>query len=216
MLFKDRALNIAILISASWHLVCVLAVAPVLLPQRPARGHAAISFLGSILENVNPLKEAPSAPKRVLSGVSAKEIALGQPDLLSDIRGAEQEKDESPIGAAGYRDAADFKAGFRKEQPEIKLSDLMLKGEARDRAVLYKPELKKADVLPSDFNSDYAMNIMFKISREGFVKEPQCVISSGAPEIDRIGMRYIRGWRFMPSEKDNQEGVIRISLEAAR
>ena len=101
----------------------------------------------------------------------------------------------------------------KKETSKIKFSDFFIKGEAGGRIIIYRPELDKTIILPSDFNSDFRVNIKFKISKDGFVKYVECITSSGFTEIDLAAIRYVRKWQFVPDSEDNHEGVVRVSFK---
>jgi TonB family protein len=101
----------------------------------------------------------------------------------------------------------------KKETTKVDLSDFFIKGDAKDRIIMYKPDLDKVIEMPSDFNSDFSASVGFRISEDGFVKYAECVVSSGFPEIDQAAIRYVRKWQFVPNPKDDQEGIVRVSFE---
>lgn len=111
------------------------------------------------------------------------------------------------------RDLLKSSAYHKKETTRVNFSDFFIKGDAKDRIIMHKPILDKAVTLPSDFNSDFNVNIKFKISKEGFIKYAECVTSSGFSEIDQQAIRYVRKWQFVPASEDDQEGVVRVSFK---
>ena len=208
LLFKDRYLNIAILVSVLWHCLLIISVNPVFKTGHIMKHDTSISFLGSILERVVPGEEKP-----LMSGYVPKENKIDKLEPgKADFINAEPEK----IDFFYYSDTSNFfnlNTYRKKDAARASFSDFFIKGEARDRMIIYKPDLDKVTVLPSDFNSDYSATIKFKISSEGFVKYTECIISSGFPEIDRAATRYVRKWQFVPSPEDDQEGIIRVSFK---
>jgi len=111
------------------------------------------------------------------------------------------------------RNLLNLNAYRKKETARVNFSDFFIKGDAKDRIIMYKPDLNKVATFPSDFDSDFSASIKFRISGEGFVKYAECVTSSGFSEIDQAAIRYVREWQFVPSSKDDQEGIIRVSFE---
>ena len=107
------------------------------------------------------------------------------------------------------------KAKFPREAIVLSIifSNFFIKGQARDRIIIYKPDLDKVTVLPSDFNSGFSANIKFRISKDGFVKYAECTTSSGNSEIDQLAIRYVRRWQFVPNLEDDQEGIVRVSFK---
>ena len=51
-LFKDRVLNIAILVSALWHFVFIFSIKPVLPTGHILEHNTSIAFLGDILDSI--------------------------------------------------------------------------------------------------------------------------------------------------------------------
>lgn len=205
---KDRSLNIAIAVSVLWHFLLIASVNPVFKTGHIMKHDTSISFLGSILERVIPGEEKP-----LMSGYVPKENKIGKIETVeSDFISAEPEKIEFfyPSDTVNF---FNLNAYHKKDAARVNFSDFFIKGEAKDRVVIYKPDLDKFTVLPSDFNSDFSANIRFKISKEGFVEYVECIASSGFPEIDRAAVRYIRKWQFVPGPEDGQEGIARVSFK---
>ena len=207
-IFKDRTLNTAILISVSWHFFCMFLFNPVAPAGNIKEYGGSISFLGGILENVSPGNKKLFTPD---NASIAYEINKAEPVEPGFINTRLEKKDifypqdnYEPLNLDIYR---------RKESARVDFSGFFIKGDARDRVIVYKPDMEKVVMLPSDFSSDFSSTVKFMISRDGFVKYAECVISSGFPEIDREAVRYIRKWQFAPEAEDNQEGVIRVSFE---
>ena len=207
-LLKDRNLNGAILISVLWHFLLIISVNPVFKTGHIMERDTSISFLGSILERVVLGEEKP-----LMSGYVPKENKIDKLEPgKADFINTEPEKIDFLYSPDTYS-SLNLNAFRKKEVARVNFSDFFIKGEARDRMVIYKPDLDKITVLPSDFNSDYSATIKFKISREGFVKYAECVTSSGFPEIDQAATRYVRKWQFVPNPEDDQDGIVRVSFK---
>ncbi|MBU1912091.1 MAG: energy transducer TonB [Candidatus Omnitrophica bacterium] len=208
-LFRNRALNSAILISVLWHFLLIVSVNPVFKTGDIIKHDTSISFLGSILERIMPGEEKP-----LMSRSSPKEIKI---DKIEIVDAGFINREPEKIDFFYYSDTNNFfnlNAYHKKEAARVNFPDFFIKGEAKDRMIIYKPDLDKVTVLPSDFNSDYSATIKFKISSEGFVKYAECIISSGFSEIDQLAIRYVKKWQFVPSpDEDDQEGVVRVSFK---
>lgn len=207
-LLKDRNLNSAILISVLWHFLLIASVNPVFKTGHMMEHDTSISFLGSILERVVPGEEKPLMPGYVPKENKMREPGLDEADFIN----MRPEKIEV-LYLPDIRSSLSLNVFHKKEAARVDFTDFFIKGEARDRVIMYKPDLNKVTVLPSDFNSDFSANIKFKISKEGFVKYVECITSSGFPEIDQAAIRYVRKWQFVPNPKDDQEGIVRVSFK---
>ena len=207
-LFKNRALNIAIFISAVWHFLFIFSVKPVFSTGYIAGHNTSIAFLGDILETVMPENERPFMPDHSYLKNKINELEPVGPGFIS----MQPEKKEF-LYSPGDRNFLNLNIPHKKESTRVNFSDFFIKGSAKNRVIMYKPSLGKSTVLPSDFNSDFSANIKFKISKDGFVEYTECVTSSGFPEIDNAAIRYVRTWQFVPALDDNQEGTARINFK---
>ena len=208
LLFKDRTLNIAILASVLWHFVFIFSIKPVFPAYHIREHNTSISFLGDILERVIPGNEKPF----ILDHVSLdNKIDKLEPSGAGFIN--VQPQDKEPSYSLGGISPLEFSGYRRKEAARVNFSNFFIKGQARDRIIIYKPDLDKVTVLPSDFNSGFSANIKFRISKDGFVKYAECTTSSGNSEIDQLAIRYVRRWQFVPNLEDDQEGIVRVSFK---
>ncbi|NQV04232.1 MAG: energy transducer TonB [Candidatus Omnitrophica bacterium] len=220
-LFKDRNLNIAIVISASCHLIGMLSIAPVIVSGNMKGTHGTVSFLGSILERIIAVPENSltleedyfiQKLERIATANSEK-VSLVSPDVGSKSRASQPDKgrfasnkDKGSAPFFGLRQS-------KRERPRIEFSDVFIAGEAKNRMLLYKPDLPKVIVLDSDFSLDHEVVVRFRIHQYGFIENPECLMSSGSPEIDRAAIRYIRKWQFVPLDRKRdglQEGMVRL------
>jgi TonB family protein len=208
LLFKDRNLNIAILISVFWHFFCIFLFNPTLASGNIREYKTSISFLGDILENVIAGNEKPFTAVSVSTEHKLDKLESIETGFI-DIQ--PEKKDFSY--SMDNRGSLNLSVYHKKESARINFSDFFIKGNARDRIITYKPDLDKITVLPSDFSSDFSSSVKFTISKDGFVKYAECVISSGVPEIDWAAIRYIRKWQFTPDTEDDQEGIVRVSFK---
>ena len=223
-LFKDRSLNIAMLVSMSWHLICIFLVAPILISGHIRDNSATVSFLGSILERVAPVPDKPfSLDKLYLMqkiermSIHSGEFTLPSPEPIPKVFSAKPDKAKVIFSGDRYKQES-FKMHYKKKQPlRIKFKNVLVSGEARNRELLYKPDLSNISIFPSCFSSDYNVDLRFKVSRDGFIESPECIVSSGSPEIDQMAVRYIRRWQFVPQDeglKETQEGIVRVDFSS--
>lgn len=218
-IFKDRNLSIAIFVSVLWHSVFMLSFKPVFLTGRMVEHNTSIAFLGDILKNAGSYtSKGPSELRQYRDGMKFEKFSLSE-NKMAKIEPAESDfisiKSEKKEFLDSLDGGSSLELGMyhKKETARVNFYDFFIKGDAKDRAVMYKPDLNKITVLPSDFNSGFSANIKFKISKEGFVQYVECVTSSGFFEIDQAAMRYMRKWQFVPVKEEGQEGLIRVSFE---
>ena len=208
ILFKDRTLNIAILISVLWHFLFIFLVKPVFPTGHTAGHNTSIAFLGDILEKIIPENEKSFIQSHSPLKNKIDELEPGASGFIST-----QSEKKDFLYSISDRSSLNLNIYRKREATRVNFSDFFIKGSARDRVIIYKPDLNKSTVLPSDFNSDFSANIKFIISKDGFVKYAECITSSGFSEIDHAAIRYVRKWQFVPAPDDDQEGTVRISFK---
>lgn len=220
ILLKDKNLSIAILASVLWHGMVMFSFAPVIKIGHMKSYDTSIAFIGDILERIVPGNEKAFTLEEVslitrtdkLDSIDSKKLGPAQPYPILDFIMLEPKKGQF-LYSSDERMPLGLKIYNRKELARVQFSNFFMKGEARDRIIIYKPDLDKVSVLPSDFSSDFNVSVKFTISKYGFVKAVECVTSSGFMEIDQAALRYVRKWQFVPAISDNQEGVVRVSFK---
>ena len=84
------------------------------------------------------------------------------------------------------------------------------------RSVLYKPPLPEFPGWAQALQRTFFLELKLLILPEGAVESVENLVSSGYPELDAIGERYVRKWRFMPlpagSEQQEQWAVITLEF----
>lgn len=232
-MFANRAFNIAFLISLAWHLFWMSAVNVVVLPGRyKARELTSVSFLGPLLEKTaldimlvnkpvavttryqHSLKYAHSFDKKE-DGLHPEKVDREEVEERIYAR-AENEISKIPV-AVSLRD---------KEIPNIvkvkRPKDTQLKGPseisgvAAKREVIYKPIKPQVSsrIKPS---APFILELGFSVSAQGEVNEVVPVVSSGDPEVDLLGIRYLKNWKFAPlreNSQESQEGRIKLVFGA--
>lgn len=230
-LLRDKNLNIAMLISASCHLLCIFSVTPVLDSGIDRKNHSVISFLGSILENVNVISEEDTLePRKISHEYTTRRMEKytedvifnpDSPEATSKLLSIKADK-EKAMFLESKKDISVSNALYgRKKSLQIEFKDFNITGDARHRTILYRPPLPVLYVFNSYFSSDYTVIVRFRVSGHGFVDQPECVLSSGSSEVDSIAIRYMRRWQFIPSHERGVNlskediGVIRFSFDAS-
>jgi len=188
--------------------VFIFSIKPVLPIGRILEHNTSIAFLGGILERVSPGNEHIAAKGNVSLEYKIDNIQASQTGFIDK----HLEKEEFAYSLED-RGSLNLNAYHKIEIARVSFSDFFIKGQAKDRPVIYKPDLDRIVTLPSDFNSGFRASIRFKISKQGFVNYAECAVSSGFPEIDRIAMRYVKEWQFVPGIEDGQEGIVRVSFK---
>ncbi len=223
-MFSNRVFNAALLISLTWHLICMFTVNIVVLPGKyRTRELTSVSFLGPILGKTALeiiLANKPVAvTTRYRRGLKYKHTIDKKEKLLikNDVKKHIDIHAENSIGRALDR-------VFRKDKeiPNIvtKTSgrEAYFKGSGEisrhilNREVIYKPEEPK---LPAWIaaSSPFRMELEFIISVHGEVEEVVPVVSSGSAEVDLLGIRYLKNWRFAPlAQSSDKRGKGRVKF----
>lgn len=215
-MFSNRIFNTAFLISLTWHLICMFAVNIVVLPGKyRMRDLTKVSFLGPILEK--------TALEIILANKPVAITTSYQRDLR--YRHSIDTKQSQPLGnnLKGHLDARaeDNMAAILGRTPDRdkETPDVVMKASGREvyfktsgdisgpvshREVIYKPEKPK---LPAwvDARSPFTLELEFIVLPQGDVKGIAPVVSSGNPDIDLIGMRYLNSWKFVPLAQESSE-----------
>lgn len=214
-MFRDRAFNLSILFSATWHLFWIASIYIVITPSvQPSDMYQEVDFLGPILEKtafdlmveqVKPQAETLYARSTVFTDkVYLKPAGPGRKVLKEFIPGVIQEKFAVSIGDY-VRD--------KKELPvytptvinlmqgglgRLKKVSLIM-GPAGRREIISRP---KALTVPRGLygeREEYYVKLKFFVSGKGIVYDAKPIVSSGHPEIDLQAIRFLKRWRFSPS-----------------
>lgn len=225
-LFKDKKLNIAILISASCHLICMFSIMPILVSGVVRKEETIISFLGSILEKVSAIPErtfglqefSNDRNREIYRHIGLEALDLTPPKNLSEILSIRPDKEKSILSEKKHNIVTSHIHHSKKKSSKIEFKDFTIIGQAKNRAILYKPPMPTLPVLDSYFSSDYSVSIRFRVSGHGFIEQPERIVSSGSSEVDSMAIRYIRKWQFVPYHEERdvvREGIIRLSFDAS-
>lgn len=229
-MFSNKAFNIALLVSFLWHMTCIAAVNIVVLPGNfRVRELASVSFLGPILEKTaldimmanKPVAvvtnyESDLKGGRQIRGVKGERLEPA--DIVkNDINKRTEDKMNRAFGLP-FREVKDIPNITKnlKKAPVTQgaVRDNDISGPIADRDVFYKPPKPP---LPEWINGSMPFNLELKffVTAQGDVKEVIPVVSSGNAEIDLLGIRYLKGWKFTPAAlgaNEEEWGRIKIVL----
>ncbi len=209
-MFANRAFNIALLISILWHLICISAVNIVSLPGKFRFGElTSISFLGPILEKTAldiMMANRPVAVRTNYEGGAAirPEIRTERNDTLLTRERMKQDiakRSEKNMGKAVgvyFQETKEVPAlarSLNRPKRPAAIKEGEISWPAASREVFYKPDKPNVPESVSS-NMPFNMEFNFLVSAQGDVKEVVPVISSGNAEVDLLGIRYLKSWKF--------------------
>lgn len=213
-MFSSRAFNIALLISFLWHMTCIAAVNIVVLPGKfKVRELTAVSFLGPILEKTaldimmanKPIAVMTSYESELKGGREVRDVkaeTLQPADTVKkEINKQAEDKMNRALGLS-FREVKDvpniIKDSKKAPAGPSAAGDSGISGPIAGRKVFYKPP---KPTVPEWIASGTLFNLELKffVSAQGEVKEVIPVVSSGNAEIDLLGIRYLKGWKFTPT-----------------
>ena len=222
-MFNNRAFNIALFISFVWHFTCIAAVNIVVLPGKlKTREISYVSFLGPILalDTMGANKPAAVTPNYGGDLQSRRHVYDMEKEALSSLdidrrdMSKRAEDKMNKVLAMPLAEAKSVPNIIRDSKKPIAKPSIVkesdISGPASAREIFYKP-LKP--VVPERISGSmpFNMELKFFVTAQGEVKEVIPVVSSGNAEIDLLGIRYLKGWKFMPAAEE-EWGRIKIVL----
>ena len=227
-MFRSRVFNIALLLSLAFHLSCIFGVNIVVLPGRYSmRDLTSVSFLGPILDKTaleiilanKPVGVTTTYQRDLSAYVQAagrKERVPAQDEAKQHIDTRAEDSIDKVLGRIFRREKEipGIVTSRTAEEPFFKGSG-EISGTVADREIMYKPARPE---LPTwtDVKPPFTLELEFVVSAQGEVKEVVPFISSGNPEIDLMGIRYLKSWRFAPLTKHlnrEEEGRIKFIFD---
>ena len=226
--FINRAFGAALAISLLWHIIAISAVNIVALPgEYRMRELTAVSFLGPILEKTALDIMMANKPVRVRTDYEgdakmAPEIRtwIKEPAFQDRASAETAKKSEEKMGdliGASFRmtkDVPAFTKRLKRPGRTAAQKEGGISGAAASREVFYKPEKPRVprSVLGG---APFNVELKFSVSAQGDVREIIPIVSSGNADVDLLGIRYLKSWKFTPlagGAQDEQWGVARIVL----
>lgn len=198
----------------------------VVLPGRyGARELTGVSFLGPILEKTALEIILANKPVAVNTNYQRdlryRHRVTRNNDFISsdNTRRAVNAHAEKDIGRAlnrGFRTSKEVpKVSTKKKASTPRFTSLSgIRGAISGREVIYRPKKPR---LPAwiDTTSPFKMELEFIVSHQGEVKKVTPIVSSGNVDVDLLGIRYLKGWRFaqLPQVSNEETGRIKFIFE---
>lgn len=218
-LFRNKPFNIALLISLSWHLLCMLCITIVVLPANFQMSKTStVSFLGPILEKTAFEMMLPKkSPSR--HPLYRKHMHVDDSLLASTRTGVEKVRFESfftqdkrkglRVSAKDLFGQFKFIPPFRRTGVDVQQrgtrtrqdawqKDIFIEGPLADQEILFKPELPAIAQQLDRGQDSFSVELRFKVIPDGTVDDVSLLASSGYPDIDLVAISYIKGFRFSP------------------
>ena len=195
----------------------------VVLPGRyGARELSGISFLGPILEKTALeiiLANKPVAVNmnyqrdlRYRHSVTRNNDFISSDNTRRAINAHAEENIDRALNG-GFRTNKEVpKISTKKKASTPRFTSLNgMQGAVSGREVIYRPKKPRLPVW-IEATSPFKMELEFIVSRQGEVKKVTPIVSSGNVEVDLLGMRYLKGWRFVPLPQASNEETGRIKF----
>ena len=226
-MFKNKSFTIAFSISALWHIFWMSALNIAMPGNLQLVKTSGVSFLGPILDKTAFDVILKDRPKFIDTIYKIPQIPLD--GLISLELPAIQQKFESGIISIPTRDR--FEISLRGLVANVKkipsyhddtfqrtsqpIYADRVQGPASVRVLLYKPEPPRLPNILDVTDKKFTMKLKFYISADGKVERVQPVSSSGYPDVDLLGVRYIKEWKFEPkrTSAEPEWGIIDLDLE---
>ncbi|RKY36251.1 MAG: hypothetical protein DRP78_04145 [Candidatus Omnitrophota bacterium] len=197
----------AILCSIFWHIFCMQAVDIVCPELLKPSAFPYINFLGSIAEDPEPYSRCLDfGENEKISGVALKK-KLKKQGL--HIKKENVTIADFPLAEFSQKPVLKVEFGFNFEES---FADVQIDREI-ERKIIYKPELPVYPAWAKAMCSNFKIRLKFLILSDGTVTDIEKLSSSGYPELDAVGIRYIRGWKFMPLPEDAQNNGQKCAID---
>ena len=213
-MFTNKAFNITFLISLVWHLFCMSFINIVVLPGRyKTRELTSVSFLGPILERTALEIMLINKPVGVTTRYQYSSKSPYSLDRKEKLPLENETKDEAKkyISTHSEDNMGKVPGTILQSDKEVPNPSITKETRAKDaykglneisgpvaaREVIFKPSKPE---LPSWITAGvpFTLELEFSVSTQGEIKKIVPVVSSGNPEVDLLGIRYLKGWKFAP------------------
>ena len=226
-----KPFTIAIIVSVAWHLFLGTAFSVVITPADlgSKASYSKINFLGPLLLEDIGIKSNIAIRPGYVKPTSARKVDLSE-KFYAKIERPKKQSSSKRLDDVAIRKTTKASSGivslydkalapfFYRELQEYQPQVFDVMGQVAGRKVVYKPEMPQPVKWPSKTAQDldidsFDMMFRFTVSPSGDVESVEKIYSSGYPEVDIIGIRYIKMWQFEPvSDSKPQMGMIRIKF----
>ena len=226
-MFADRIFIIAFSFSLVWHLLWMSSVSIVVPENLKLVGTSGISFLGPILDKTAFDMIMEDRPDFIDTTYRLPSLFLDSLMLL-ELPSGDEEFDRGIISVPNkekaYVSLRDLMGEVKKTPTYLrepfssvprKMTPSGLEGPVSARAVLFKPELPKLPQMFDVRDRQFSIKLKFYVLPDGKVESAEPVLSSGYPDIDLQGIRYIKNWQFEPKagSAEREWGIVHLKLE---
>jgi TonB family protein len=94
-----------------------------------------------------------------------------------------------------------------------------IEGRLRARPLVYLPPVPRAPAWMQPLAVETVVAVRIWVAPSGQIRRVEPLVSSGDPSLDRLVLRYLRGWIFVPlaveSASEVEMGIVRLSLHSA-
>lgn len=226
-MFRNRAFNISILISLGWHIFWISMVTIITVPTGLSfANYTKVYFLGPILKK--------TAFEFMLENSPVHRETLYRYPVIPPY--TFEVKIESPIErplkqTLEYEKPSMFKfslkdiikedkvttSHFFKETFSVLSRSIGPRSPIGKRAIIFKPDkIPRVPIWITQDQESFKIKLEFTVSPQGNVKRVKPIVSSGYPQVDMIGMDYLKRWRFAPLQPSDKQkdhaGNIKIEL----
>ena len=223
-MFPGKELGIALFVSALWHLVCIFSITIVSFPREVKfPSFSQISFVGSVLSEPDfeiRLSQLPFTrrPDEVIQPFLQRSGRLMSAPLTTpgfwtasggSVGSVEETRLSEDLFLAQRPDPLFFPEHF--ELPQEKEA-FVLEGPARQRILYYRPERPQLPRWVDLKKVKAQLRFKFWITPQGKTESIETLVSSGDPQVDLIGVRYLRRWRFNPRPEGREWGTVSFPL----
>ena len=223
--FFGKELGMMLFISALWHFAFISAITIVSFPRQVKfPTFSQISFVGAVFSKPDfeirlsqvPFTRRPDQVIRPFLQRSGRLMSapLTTPGFWATSGGSigsieETSRLSEDLFLAQKPDSLFFPEHL--ELPQEK-GAFILEGPVRQRILYYRPERPQLPRWVDPKKVKTELRFKFWVTPEGSTESIETMVSSGDPEIDLIGMRYLRRWRFNPKEEGREWGIVSFSL----
>lgn len=237
-MLKDHRLNISLVFSFLWHLMLACMITIVIgTIKTNQKASTTVAFLGQLIPQENRFVVDLTKTPRPLEPKEQKLKSLYDDSYLT-LNSLERESEfwqDTLITKRLKVPSAELEIAFEKEklaptlyhmlgvEKTIKTMSSEFEGLLAEREVIYKPDitdfLSSLMLVGEDADLTRASLILkVYVASDGRVAKVEKLVSSGLPEFDRLGIKYLRLWQFVAISKRDEPfmcGTIKLDLSVA-
>lgn len=203
--------KVSLSISAAWHLLCIITLRVVILPEELyVPKYSSIVFIGPLLEKLY-IESEFSERDIYIKNVAEKtvpthydyidRVTLDKPQVLIL-------RDSALLHSEGLEPKP--KRDLALNHQYLTFSGFHLEGDVTKGQILFLPEPPDYKIVAQRL-AGQEVALKFSVSPNGTIKYVEKLISSGDPSLDVAWVRNILKWRFVPDGRVRW-GVVRFKI----